>query len=441
MMKKKKWILAAAAALSLSLMACGQKAADTSSAAAQESTSAAETEAASKEAGETASEEGSAADALEGKTFDELKEEAKGTTVTFYGWGGDEKLNAWLDGTFAPVMQEKYGIKMERVPMDIDQILSQLSGEIQAGAKDGSIDMIWINGENFKSAKENNMLYGPFTDKLPNFNSYVDAKNEDNTLDFGYPIEGYEAPYGKAQFVLVADTAVTPDLPKSAEELKAFAEANPGKVTYPALPDFTGSVFVRNIIDEICGYEQFLTMEPDKEKVREAVAPAMEYLRSLNPYLWNQGKTFPDSSTTLDNMFKDGEVVLNMTYDAYGTALNIADGSYPETAQAFQFDKGTIGNTNFMAIAANAGNKAGALVAINEMLSPEMQASRYENLLVIPVLDNSRLSEEQKAEFDKVDLGKGIIPQDELLSKRLPEMPAALVPLIEEIWAEEVVGK
>ena len=47
----------------------------------------------------------------------------------------------------------------------------------------------------------------------------------------------------------------------------------------------------------------------------------------------------------------------------------------------------------------------------------------------------------QKAAFDRVDLGKGTIPQDELLSKRLPEMPAQLVPIIEEIWTEEVVGK
>ena len=81
------------------------------------------------------------------------------------------------------------------------------------------------------------------------------------------------------------------------------------------------------------------------------------------------------------------------------------------------------------------------MVAINEMLSPEIQADRYEQLRVIPVLDNSKRSEEQKAAFDAVDLGEGVIPQDELLSKRLPEMPAELVPIIEEIWTEEVVGK
>ena len=386
-------------------------------------------------------EEKKQASETEEMSFDMLKEEAKGTAVTFYGWGGDEKLNDWLDNTFAPVMKAKYDITMERVPMDIDQVLSQLSGEIQEGEKDGRIDMIWVNGENFRSAKENHMLYGPFADKLPNFQEYVDSKSEDVTLDFAYPIEGFEAPYGKAQIVMIGDRLVTPDIPKSAQALKAFVQKYPGKVTYPALPDFTGSAFVRNIIYEICGYEQFLDMKGDKETVRAAVEPAMVYLRELNQYLWNEGKTFPDSSTTLDNMFADGEVVLNMTYDAYGTAVKIADGAYTQTTQSFQFDKGTIGNTNFMAIAANSGNKAGAMVAINEMLSPEIQADRYDTMKIIPVLDNSKLSEEQKAAFDKVDLGKGTIPQDELLSKRLPEMPAELVPVIEEIWAEEVAGK
>lgn len=378
---------------------------------------------------------------LEDMSFEELKEAAKGSTVTFYGWGGDEILNQWLDDVFAPAMKEKYDITMERVPMDIDQVLSQLSGEIQAGEEDGSIDMIWINGENFQSAKENNMLYGPFVEKLPNFEQYIDTESEDVTLDFAYPIEGYEAPYGKAQMVLIADTAVTPDLPKNTDELMEFVKNNKGKVTYPALPDFTGSVFVRNVIYDICGYEQFLDMGPDKETVKAAVEPALKYLRELNPYLWNEGKTFPESSATVDNMFADGELVLNVTYDAFGTSIKIADGTYTETTQSFQFEKGTIGNTNFMAIAANSGNKAGAMVAINEMMSPEIQADRYDTMKVLPVVDYNKLSDEQKEAFDKVDLGKGNIPQDELLSKRLPEMPAELVPVIEEIWLEEVVGK
>lgn len=373
--------------------------------------------------------------------WEEVLEKAKGSTVTFYGWGGDEELNAWLDDVFAPKMKEKYDIKMERVPMDIDQVLSQLSGEIQAGEEDGSIDMIWINGENFKSAKENNMLYGPFLEKLPNADKYLDLNADENKNDFGFPTEGYEAPYGKAQLVFMNDSAVTKEAPSSTKELLNFAKENKGKVTYPALPDFTGSAFVRNVIYDICGYEQFQDMKEDKETVKKAIKPALDYLVELNKYLWNEGKSFPADSTQLDNMFKDNEVVMNMSYSAYAVASGIENGSYTDTTKTFLFDKGTIGNTNYMAIAKNSGNKAGAMVAINEMISAEIQASRLEKLKTIPVVDNSKLSKEEKTEFDKVDIGKGTIPQDELLSKRLPEMPAGLVPIIEEIWLEEVVGK
>ena len=371
-----------------------------------------------------------------------MKKEAKGSTVTFYGWGGDEVLNKWLDDVFAPDMKEKYDIKMERVPMDIDQILSQLSGEMEGNKKDGDIDMIWINGENFKSAKEKNMLYGPFTDKLPNFSKYIDTKSEDVNYDFAYPIKGYEAPYGKAQFVFMKDNAVAKETPKNAEEFLEFCKKYKGKVTYPKLPDFTGSVFVRNIIYETCGgYEQFMDMKADKATVKKAIQPALDYLKKLNPYLWNGGKSFPDSSTKCEKMYSDGELVMYMTYDAYDAAVGIDNGTYPKTTQTFQFDKGTIGNTNFMAIAANSANKAGAMVAINEMMSPEIQASRYKEMKTLPVVSYDKLSDDQKKEFDNVDLGKGVIAQDELLSKRLPEMPAQLVPVIEEIWQEEVVGK
>ena len=378
---------------------------------------------------------------LTNASWEDIVEAARGTTVTFYGWGGDENRNNWLNTTVADHLKQHYDITLEVVGMNIDDILAKLSGEKQAGAKTGRIDMIWINGENFYSAKENGLLYGPFTQQLPNMDAYINLEDPETLNDFCMPIEGFEAPYAKAQLVMYADTAVTPELPASAEELMAFCQQYPGRVTYPALPDFTGSAFVRNVIYEICGWEQFQTMEADYDTVKAAIEPALEYLRQLDPYLWNQGKTFPDSSTTVDAMFADGELVMNMSYSPFSVASGIAEGIYTETTQTFVFEKGTIGNTNYMAIAANAPNKAGAMVAIYAIISGEIQLTQYAQLRELPVVDTAKLSDDELAAFDAVDLGKGVLSQAELLAHRLPEMPAKLVPIIEQIWLNEVVGK
>lgn len=378
---------------------------------------------------------------LSSAEWDEIVEAARGTTVTFYGWGGDENRNNWLNTTVADYVKEHYDIALEVVGMDINDILSKLSGEKQAGGETGSIDMIWINGENFYSAKDNGLLYGPFTGQLPNMEAYIDLEDPETLNDFCMPIEGYEAPYAKAQMVFFNDSAVTPEAPASAEELLEFCKKYPGKVTYPALPDFTGSAFVRNIIYELCGWEQFQNMEADYDTVKAAIEPALDYLRELNPYLWNEGKTFPESSTTVDAMFADGELVMDMSYGPFSVATGIAEGTYTDTTRTFVFDNGTIGNTNYMAIAFNSPNKAGAMVVINAILSAELQLTQYEQLRELPVVSADKLSAEEQAAFDAVDLGKGVLSQAELLEHRLPEMPADLVPVIEEIWLNEVVGK
>ena len=378
---------------------------------------------------------------LESASWEEITAAAAGTTVTFYGWGGDENRNNWLNTTVADYVKEHYDITLEVVGMNIEDILAKLSGEKQAGSTTGSIDMIWINGENFYSAKDMGLLYGPFTDKLPNMEAYIDLEDPETLNDFCMPIEGYEAPYAKAQMVFYNDSAVTPEAPASAEELMEYCKTYPGKVTYPAPPDFTGSAFVRNIVYELCGWEQFQTMEADYDAVKAAVEPAMEYLRALNPYLWNEGKTFPDSSTTVDAMFADGELVMSMSYGPFSVATGIADGIYTGTTRTFVFDKGTIGNTNYMGIAFDAPNKAGAMVVINAILSADLQLTQYAQLRELPVVDQAKLSEEEAAAFDAVDLGEGVLTQAELLEHRLPEMPADLVPILEEIWLEEVVGR
>lgn len=363
--------------------------------------------------------------------------------VNFYGWGGSMLTNSWIDGTLSDIAQEKYGIKVNRVGMDIDDILNLLIAEKAAGKQDGSVDLVWINGENFYTAMQADLLYGPITDKVPNFKKYVDETSPDVLYDFGQKINGYEVPYGKAQFVFVYDSSKISKPPRNHRELLAWCKKNPERFTYAALPDFTASAFVRNIIYDIVGYEQFMTMATDEVTVRKAIQPALDYLNELKPYLWNQGKTYPADNPALCNLYADGEIDMTMSYNPNLASAEIAKGTFPKTTKCFLFDKGTIGNTHFIAIPKNAKHKEAALKLIDCILTPKAQSTKYDPTVWgdMPVLDFRKMSAEEKEMFNSVPLGQAGISAEELAAKRLPEMPANLVPIIEKIWLEDVASQ
>ena len=74
---------------------------------------------------------------LSAASWDQIEEAARGTTVAFYGWGGDEDRNNWLANVGAPYMKEHYDITLEVVGMNIDEILAKLAGEKEAGSAAG----------------------------------------------------------------------------------------------------------------------------------------------------------------------------------------------------------------------------------------------------------------------------------------------------------------
>ncbi len=374
--------------------------------------------------------------------WSEIEELAEGTEVNFYMWGGDERINQWVDNYAAERLEELYDIELNRVPMGPNDYLNQLLGEKQAGRDEGSIDLVWINGENFQTAKENDLLFGPFVDQIPNYHKYMDTDSLEITTDFGYPTDGYELPWGRAQFTFTYDQARTEEPPYTFEEFEQWIKDNPGEFTYPAPPNFTGSVFLRHIIyEKTGGYEQYHEIE-DEDELREKIRPALEYLSDLKPYLWREGETYPADTSQLNNMFVDGELISTMAYSSVLASGEIADGNFPETARTFVLENGTIANTHFLAIPFNATDKAGAMVSANFLASFEAQLEKFNPAKWgdLPVFSYDKLSEQEQEQVDNVDLGIATLPQDVLDEHSVPEMPAEFVPIIEEEW-ERIINQ
>ncbi|GGF33385.1 ABC transporter substrate-binding protein [Halobacillus andaensis] len=379
---------------------------------------------------------------LKDRDWSTIVEEANGSEVRLYMWGGDEGINEYIDDWLQPRLQEEFNMTLERVPMNTEEILQKLQTEKQADKQTGTIDIIWLNGENFKNAKDHELLAGSFTDQLPNFNKYYDNEDPAITTDFGTEVEGMEAPWGKVQFVFHYDRAKIDHPPQSFDELQQWIENNPQEFTYPAANDFTGNAFLRHLLYAKAEKPSAIYAQPfDQKQVSEAGDPMWTYLQSIQSDLWRSGEHYPNRLEELDQLYGEGEVSMTMGYNEARAESLIEEGVFPETTESFVMEPGSIGNTHFLSIPYNSPNKAGALVAINDMLSPEAQLEKLKPEVwgESSPINFDELSKSQKEQFESVDRGNSVLDQQELEETFLPEAEAEYVDWIEEEWMNELV--
>ncbi len=371
--------------------------------------------------------------------FPAVQKAAEGTEVSFYMWGGSAEINKWVDDEVGGLLKSEYNITLKRVPMDASIFINKLLTEKQADKKTGTIDLVWINGENFKNAKEAELLYGPYSEGLPNFIKYVDRESVDS--DFGFPVNGYEAPYGKSYFVFEYDSAKLDILPNNFTDLLSWAEAHPGRFTYPRPPDFTGSAFVRLAFYAANGGYKNFTGYFSKEKLESGLKNLFIYLNKLKPYLWQQGKVYPRDSAALDILFEQNEVDFSMNYNVAHAQNKINAGQYLKSVRTFVLEKSALYNLHFTAIPYNAPNKAGALVLSNLLMSPEIQLSKSNpaNWGDLTVLNTTKTSMEMQNKFKDINKGEAILPLDILYEEGVPEISADYLDAIETAWEKEML--
>ena len=103
------------------------------------------------------------------ENWESVEAAASGKTVNWYMWGGSEPVNNFVDEFYGTALQRRYDITLNRVPVaDAVEFVNQLLSEKEAGVDPGSIDLVWINGENFATLKQADMLYGGWTKSMPN---------------------------------------------------------------------------------------------------------------------------------------------------------------------------------------------------------------------------------------------------------------------------------
>ena len=365
--------------------------------------------------------------------------EARGETVYWNAWGGAENINAYIAWAGGEI-EKRYGVKLVQVKLDdTANAVAKVVAEKAAGKNEnGSVDLIWINGENFASMKKQGLLLSPgWAEKLPNW-KYVDADAKPTIrTDFTIPVEGLESPWGMAKLVFFYDSARTKsgDLPKSTSELVDWAGKNPGRFTYPQPPDFIGSSFLKQVLSETISDKSKLLAPVEEAEFAKLTEPMFALLDKLQPNLWRQGKTYPKNYPDMKRLMNDGELDITFAFNPADATAGITAGELPNTVRSFTFPGGTLGNSHFVGIPYNANAKAGALVLADFLISPEAQARKQDPKVWgdPTVLNINALPDADKAVFASLDLGIATLKPEEL-GKTLDEPHPSWMERIETEW-------
>jgi putative thiamine transport system substrate-binding protein len=371
------------------------------------------------------------------QSWNDVLREAKGREVYWNAWAGDPSVNAYIAWVVEEV-RRRFGIALVHVKIgDTAEAVSRVLAEAAAGRRSGgSVDLIWINGENFAALKERRLLYGPFAQSLPHF-ALVDTAAKPTTLiDATVPTEGYEVPWGAAQFVMIVEGVRVSAPPRSMAELLDWARSNPGRLTYPAPPDFIGTTFLKQALIEIRPGARDLLQRPVEEALfAQETAPLWAFLDALHPHLWRAGRAFPQNGPAARTLLADGETDISFSFNPAEATAAIAQGLLPDTARTVAFAQGSIGNSHFLAIPANASAPSAAMVVADFLLSPEAQAKKQDPSVWgdFTVLALDRLGPDDRRRFDTLPLGPAALAPNRL-GPALPEPHPSWTLRLEQEW-------
>ncbi|MDZ7629776.1 MAG: ABC transporter substrate-binding protein [Gemmatimonadaceae bacterium] len=365
--------------------------------------------------------------------WDSVLARARGTTVVWRMWRGDPSVNRFIDDWVAPRLRARYGVTLQAVNGQGNELVDQLTVEREAGAATGTASLLWINGETFGALRARNLLAGPWSHVLPAA-AAVDSASPIISRDFEQDPAGYESPWGTVQLALIYDSVRTPAPPRSVAELSAWIRAHPGRFTYDQ--SFAGVTFLKGLFYSLNGGVDVYRGGFDSTKYVAGRNTLFATLDSLEPFLWRRGTQYPTDVAALHRLFANGEIDFSMSNNQNEAVTKALQGVLPLTSRALVLRDGTIANAHFLGIPFNAPSAAGAMVVADFLLSPEAQLEKQRPTVWADgtVLSLSRLPVEWRARFDSVVNDPRLVPPDALRASARPEVSPRYHERLQDDW-------
>lgn len=376
------------------------------------------------------------------KNWELVKESGSSSTVTLCVSSKEEAELEWLKKDFTDYLKLTYNIDLKVIEQSQEKTFEGLKSDQQNEIQQGQYDLILFDNTGFKEAMNAGYLFGPFADELPNHKLYLDPYDIEIRYDEGIQVAQYEVPIGRQQLSFIFNEDYFYEIPETYEGFFELIKTFQGKFAYPdprLSPE--GEAFVVGYLSRGLDFEKLNEKIYSEAELYDLVKPSLETLKAIKPDLYMAGKSYPKSIDEIDQLFFSEDLIFSMSMDYYHATDMLKAYEYPEATSVFTIMEGTTGPVTHMGILFNSSNKSGAMLVINAMLSPEMQASKYDTRKwrQLPIYDPSFVPSEALAEIKKVKLKTSALKQDEILMYRIPELSPYYRTLMIKLWEAHVL--
>jgi putative spermidine/putrescine transport system substrate-binding protein len=365
--------------------------------------------------------------------WDSVLTRARGTTVVWRMWRGDPAINVFVDSWVAPRLLAQYDVTLRAVNGQGNELVDQLTVEKEAGARTGTASLLWINGETFGALRARKLIAGPWSQVLPSA-ANVDSASPIISRDFEQDPGGYESPWGTVQLALIYDSVRTPKPPRTVAELATWIRTHPGRFTYDQ--SFAGITFLKGLMYALNGGADRYTGGFDSTTYLAGRTRLFAWLDSLKPFLWRNGKQYPQDVAALHRLFANGEIDFSLSNNQNEAVTKAMQGTLPGSSRALVLRDGTIANAHYLGIPFNAPNAAGAMVVANFLLSPEAQLEKQRPSVWADgtVLSLARLPVAWRVRFDSVVNDPRLVPAESLKVFARPEVSPRYHERLQDDW-------
>lgn len=261
--------------------------------------------------------------------------------------------------------------------------------------------------------------------------------------DRGADRPGCAAPWRQAHASLVYDAAVlAPDDVASVGRVLAWARTEPGRFTYPAPPDPTGTLVLRTVLDATIGGPGELVREVDEasDQYAGAARRLWERLVDVAPALWRGGAAYPATARDVERLYARGEIDAYLTLAPERVPPRVADGTYRAATRQTVPAPGNLGDPSWLVVpaAADAPTQAAAMVLAEVLLDPEVQLALWQDAGAAPAIDPARTGPAVRRGFAAAPSPAGL-SLAALTRRPRPELAQVYVTGLVQGWADEVL--